>query len=75
MCFLKLKKYSLILYYNVAVKLLATIYIAFISKFICEANNNLFPVVVCDCTTPSSGDPTVNAEFGCMLFAAIKINI
>ena len=28
-------------------------------------------MVVCDFKTPSSADPTMNADLGCMLFAAI----
>ena len=60
---------------NVAVKPLATIYIAIISKSLYEANNNLFPVVVCDFKTPSSADATINADLGCMLFVVIDVNI
>ena len=55
-------------------KPLATIYIVFVLKFIYEANNNLFPVVVCDSKTTSSADPTVNVDLGCLLFAAIEVN-
>ena len=43
---------------SVAVKPLATIYIVFVLKFIYEASNNLFPVVVCDFKTPNSADQT-----------------
>ena len=56
-------------------KPLATIYSVFILKSIYEANNNLPPVVVCDFKTPSSADPTMNADLTCMLFAAIEVNI
>ena len=56
-------------------KPLATIYIVFVLKFIYEANNNLFPVVVCDFKTPSSADPTMNTDLDCMLFAAIEVKI
>ena len=59
---------------NVAVKPLATIYIVFALTFICEASNNLFPVVVCDFKTSRSADPTMNANLCCMLFAAIEVN-
>ena len=55
-------------------KPLAIIYIAFVLKFIYEANNNLFPVVVCDFTTQSSADSAMNVDLGCMLFAAIEVN-
>ena len=54
---------------------LATIYIVFVLKFIYEAKNNLFPVVVCDFKIPSSADPTMNADLGRMLFAVIEVNI
>ena len=47
----------------------------FVLKFIYEANNNLFPVVVCDFKAPSSANPTMNMDLGCMLFAAIEVNI
>ena len=56
-------------------KPLATNFIVFVIKFIYEASNNLFPVVFCDFKTPSSADQTMNADLGCMLFAAIEINI
>jgi len=54
---------------------MAIIYNVFVLKFICEANNNLFPVVVCDFKIPISADPTINADLGCMLFAAIEVNV
>ena len=60
--FLKFEKYIHKLFCNVAVKPLATFYIVFALKFIYEASNNLFPVVVCDFKTPSSADPTMNAD-------------
>ena len=56
-------------------KSLAPNYIVFALKFIYEASNNLFPVVVCDFKTPSSADPTMNVGLDCMLFAAIEVNI
>ena len=56
-------------------KPLAIIYIVFVLKFVYEANNNVFLVVVCDFKIPSSSDPTMSADIGCMLFAAIEINI
>ena len=55
-------------------KPLATINIVFVLKFIYEASNNLFPAVVCDFKTPSSADPTVNADLGFLLFADIEVN-
>ena len=55
-------------------KLLATIYIVFVLKFIYEANNNLFPVVVCDFKTSSSANSTMNADLACMLFGTIEVN-
>ena len=56
-------------------KPLTIIYIVFVLQSIYEANNNLFPVVVCDFRILSSADPTVNADIDCMFFAAIKVNI
>ena len=56
-------------------KPLATIYIAFVLRFINQADNNLFPVVVCDFKTRSSADQTMNAGLGYMLFTAIEVNI
>ena len=56
-------------------KPLAIIYIAFVLKFMHEANINLFSVVVCDFKIPSSAGPTMNADLGCMLFAANEVNI
>ena len=56
-------------------KPLATIYIVFVLKFIYEANNNLFLLVICDFKAPSSGDPTMNTDLACMLFAAIEVKI
>ena len=56
-------------------KPLATVCVAFVLKFLYEVNNNLFPLVVCDLKTPSSADPTVNADLGCVLFATIEENI
>ena len=56
-------------------KPLAATYIVFVLKFIYEANNNLFPVVVCDFKIPSSADPTMDPDLGCMLFAAIEVNM
>ena len=56
-------------------KPLATLYIIFVLKFIYEANNNLFLLVVCDFKTPSSADPTMNTDLDCMLFAAIEVKI
>ena len=73
--FVKFEKYNQKLFCNVAVKPLAPIYIVFVLKFIYEANNNISPVVLCDFTTPSSADATMNADLGCMLFAAIEENI
>ena len=55
-------------------KPLATIYMASVLKYIYEVNNNLFPVVACDVKTQSSADPTMNADLGCPLFAAIEVN-
>ena len=56
-------------------KPMAPNYIVIVLKFICKANSNLFPVVVCDFKTPSSADPTMNVDLGCLLFAAIEVNI
>ena len=51
------------------------VYIAFVSKkFIYEVSNNLFPLLACDVTIQSSADPTMNADLGCLLFAAIEVN-
>ena len=56
-------------------KLLETIYIVFVLKFVYEVNNNLFPMVVCYVKTQSSADPTMNAELDCMQCAVIEVNI
>ena len=55
-------------------KPLAKIYIVFVIKFIYEVNNNFFPVVACDVKTQSSANETMNADLGCLLFAAIEVN-
>ena len=47
----------------------------FCLKFIYEANNKLLSMVVSEFKIPSSADPTMNADLGCMLFAAIEVNI
>ena len=70
---MKLEKYKLLC--NVAVKPLATIYIVVVLKFIYEANNNLFPLVICEFNALSSGDLTMNTDIDCMLFAAIEVKI
>ena len=72
---MKFEKYIQKLFCYVAVKPLATIYIVFALEYLYEANNNLFPVVVCDFKTPSSAGSTMNADLACMLFAAIEVNI